>query len=87
MAAASQSEFEALNKEFEIVKKQLNEGLAPKIAQYDEAAAQFATWRTAVDALLSGQDAKQRELYMLANTHITELRNQMIEVQNAIATG
>ena len=87
MAAASQSEFEALNKEFEIVKEQLNKGLAPKIAQYDEAAAQFASWKTAVDALLTEQDAKQHKLYVLANTHITELRTQMMEVQNAIAAG
>ena len=87
MASASQSDFEALKVEFATLTKQLNEGLTPKIEAYDLAAAQFVTWRTTVDTLLSSQDVKHKELYDLAHIHISEIKSQMVEMQKAMMAG
>ena len=87
MASPSQADFETLKGDFEVLRRQLSEGLQPKIDNYDAAAAQFATWRTTVDVLLSSQDKNHRELYDLANIHISEIKAQMGEMQKAMVAG
>ena len=87
MASPSQADFETLKGDFEVLSRQLSEGLQPKIDDYDATAAQFATWRTTVDMLLSSQDKNHRELYDLANIHISEIKAQMGEMQKAMVAG